>query len=413
MGWAKPSTFAMGLEHRVDEYEIQAGDEFSRYKEGSQSYPGFSLTDAGKHDRNNKAIYANFISFPIDGLTVDLAARYEHFSDFGNAKVGKLTSRYDFTPTFAVRGTYSNGFRAPTLAESYYSATNVGPTSAFVQLAPNSVGARLVGIDGLKPEASTNLSAGIVLNPANNVSVTVDAYQIKIRDRIVGSGSVYGSGGAVNSPAVVGAILANGNILDPTVSETGINIFTNAVNTRSRGLEMVATLNSNYGQYGRVDWSLAANWNQVRVTKINQAPAQLQPQTLLDRTAISNLETASPKTRVNLGALWRSGAWTVNLREAIYGKAYTWESPNGGTYYKNEIGTTAITDLEVSYKVNPNWTLSAGANNLFNQYPDEVNSELLAVYRANLDNAGVTKYQSFAPFGINGGYYYARASFKF
>ncbi|WP_145653511.1 TonB-dependent receptor plug domain-containing protein, partial [Pseudoduganella lurida] len=307
LGWAKPSTFAMGLEHRVDEYEIQAGDPYSRYKEGSQSYPGFSLTDAGKHDRNNKAIYANFIAFPIDGLTVDLAGRYEHFSDFGNAKVGKLTSRYDFTPTFAVRGTYSNGFRAPTLAESYYSATNVGPTSAFVQLAPNSAGAKLVGVDGLKPEASTNISAGIVLNPASNVSVTLDAYQIKIRDRIVGSGSVYGSGGATNSPAVVAAILANGNVLDPTVSETGINIFTNAVNTRSRGLELVTTLNSNYGQYGRVDWSLAANYNQVRVLKINQAPAQLQPQTLLDRTAISNIETATPKTRINLGALWRNG----------------------------------------------------------------------------------------------------------
>ncbi len=413
MGWAKPSTFAMGLEHRVDEYEIVEGDEYARYKEGSQSYPGFSLTDAGKHDRNNKAIYANFIAFPIAGLTVDLAARYEHFSDFGNAKVGKLTSRYDFTPTFALRGTFSNGFRAPTLAESYYSATNVSPTSAFVQLAPNSAGARLVGIEGLKPEESTNLSAGFVLNPANNISVTFDAYQIKIRDRIVGSGSVYGSGGAVNSPAVVAAILANGNVLDPTVSETGINIFTNAVNTRSRGVELVATLNSNYGDYGRVDWSLAANYNQVRVTKINQAPAQLQPQTLLDRTAISNLETASPKTRVNLGMLWRLGDWTVNLREAIYGKASNWESPNGGTYYKNEIDTTAITDLELSYRVNKNWTVSAGANNLFNQYPDQVNAELLATYRRNLDNTAVTLYPSFAPFGINGGYYYARASFKF
>jgi iron complex outermembrane receptor protein len=413
MGWAKPSTFALGLEHRVDEYEIQAGDEYSRYKEGSQSYPGFSLTDAGKHDRNNKAIYANFIMFPIAGLTVDLAARYEHFSDFGNAKVGKLTSRYDFTPTVALRGTYSNGFRAPTLAESYYSATNVGPSSAFVQLAPSSPGGAIVGVDGLKPEASTNISAGLVLNPANNVSVTLDAYQIKIRDRIVGSGSVYGSGGAVNSPAVVAAILANGNILDPTVSETGINIFTNAVNTRSRGLELVATLNGNYGQYGRVDWSLAANWNQVRVTKINQAPAQLQPQTLLDRTAISNLETASPRTRVNLGALWRVGDWTINLREALYGKSYVWDSPDGGTYYKNEIGNAAITDLEVSYKLNPNWTLTAGANNLFNKYPDKVNAELAAIYRARLDTAAVTQYPSFSPFGINGGYYYARASFKF
>lgn len=413
IGLARPATVAFGLEHRIDEYEIVAGDPASRYKEGSQSYPGFSLTDAGKHKRNNKAIYANFIAFPLENLTVDLAARYEHFSDFGNAKVGKLTSRYDFTPAFALRGTWSNGFRAPTLAEQYYSATNVSPTSAFVQLAPNSPGAALVGINGLKPEKSNNFSAGLVLNPSGNLAVTLDVYQIKIRDRIVGSGALYGSGGAVNSPAVTAAILANGNVLDPTVSETGINIFSNAVNTRSRGLEFVTTLNSNYGQYGRVDWSVAANYNKVKVIGINQAPGQLQPQNLLDQTAISHLENASPKTRVNLGALWKSGAWTVNLREAIYGKSSELVSPNGGTYYKTEIDVTALTDLEVSYKLNSNWTLSAGGNNIFNKYPDQVNAELLAVYRKNLDNSAVTIYPSFSPFGINGGYYYARAAYKF
>jgi iron complex outermembrane receptor protein len=410
---AKPATFALGLEHRVDRYEIQAGDEFSRYKEGSQSYPGFSLTDAGKHDRNNKAVYANLIVFPVDALTVDLAARYEHFSDFGNAKVGKITGRYDFTPAFALRGTVSNGFRAPTLAEQYYSATNVSPRSAFVQLAPNSPGAALVGVNGLKPEKSTNFSAGLVLNPSSNVALTLDAYQITIRDRIVGSGSLYGSGGADNSPAVTAAILANGNVLDPTVVQTGINIFSNAVNTRSRGLEFVATLNSNYADYGRVDWSAAANYNKVTVIKVNQAPLQLRPQTLLDKTAISDIETASPKARLNLGALWKKGAWSVNLREAIYGKSSEWGTPDGAAYYKTEIGVTAITDLEVSYRMSNGWTLTAGGNNLFNKYPDQVNAQLLAVYRANLDNSAVTVYPSFSPFGINGGYYYARASYKF
>jgi iron complex outermembrane receptor protein len=413
MGLAKPSTFAIGLEHREDKYEIEAGDQYSRYKEGSQSYPGFSLTDAGKHSRNNKAIYANLITFPLQDLTVDLAARYEHFSDFGNAKVGKVTGRYDFTPAVALRGTVSNGFRAPTLAEQYYSATNVSPRSAFVQLAPNSPGARLVGIDGLKPEKSTNFSAGLVLNPASNLALTLDAYQIKIRDRIVGSGSLYGSGGSDNSPAVTAAILANGNVLDPTVVQTGINIFSNAVNTRSRGVEFVATLNSNYGDYGRVDWSAAANYNQVRVTKVNQAPAQLQPQTLLDKTAISDIETASPKSRINLGALWKKGAWSVNLREAIYGKSSEWSSQDGAEYFKTEIGVTGITDLEVSYRMSNGWTLSGGANNLFNKYPDQVNGKLLAIYRASNDNSAVTIYPSFSPFGINGGYYYARASYKF
>ena len=414
VGFATPLTFAVGFEQRRDTYEIVAGEPASRYKEGSQSYPGFLTTDAGKHDRDNKSFYANVSSQPVKDLSVDLAARYEHFSDFGNAKVGKLTMRYDFTPALGLRGTFSNGFRAPTLAESYYSATNVSPRSAFVQLAPNSAGAKLVGIDGLKPEKSTNISAGFVLNPARGVTVTLDAYQIKIRDRIVGSGSLFGSGGAVNAPAVTAAIRANGNVLDPTVVETGINIFSNAVDTRSRGAEFVATMNSNYAEMGKVDWSVAANYNTTKVTSINQAPAQLRPQTLLDKTAISHIETASPKMRVNLGALWKMGDWTVNLREAIYGKSSELTSPDGnGTYYENKVKTKAVTDLEVSYRMSSAWTVSVGANNLFNEYPDQVNAQTLAIQRANLDNGAVTIYPSFSPIGINGGYYYARASFKF
>jgi len=413
VGWSTPLNFAMGLEHRRDEYEIGAGDPASRYKEGSQSFPGFSLTDAGSHSRTNKAAYVDVSGQPVAGWTVDLAGRYEHFSDFGKAKVGKLTTRYDVSPVVGLRATYSNGFRAPTLAEEYYSATNVSPRSAFVQLAPNSPGAKLVGVNGLRPEASTNISAGIVINPSTSASVTLDAYQITIRDRIVGSGSLYGSGGAVNSPAVTAAILANGNTLDPTVVQTGINIFSNAVNTRSRGLEFVATLNSNYGAMGKVDWSLAANWNKVEVIKVNQAPAQLQPQTLLDATAISDLETASPRVRVNLGALWKTGAWTISAREAFYGKASEMESSDGATYYKSEVKPAAITDLEVSYQFTKAWMLSVGANNLFNQYPQQRNASLLAEQRANLDNAAVSVYPSFSPFGINGGYYYARLGFKF
>jgi iron complex outermembrane receptor protein len=414
IGWSSPLNVALGLEHRIDKYEIEAGDAASRYKEGSQAYPGFSLTDAGSHRRTNEAAYIDLAGNPVKELTLDLAARYEHFSDFGNAKVGKFTSRYDFTPVVGLRGTISNGFRAPTLAEEYYSATNVSPTSAFVQLPPNSPGAKLVGIDGLKPERSTNFSLGLVLNPAQNLSVTLDAYQIKIRDRIVGSGSLYGSGGgANNSAAVIAAIKANGSVLDPTVTQTGINIFSNAVDTRSRGLEFVATLNESYGGWGKVDWSVAANYNKVEVTKINQAPAQLAPQTLLDVVALSNLETASPKMRVNLGALWKVGAWTVNLREAVYGKSSAYGSENGATYYKSEIGTKAITDLEVSYKWNPALSLSVGANNLFNLYPPQRNAALLAEQRAANDNAAVQVLPTFSPFGINGGYYYARANYKF
>ena len=414
IGAATPLSVAVGVEHRIDKYEIDAGDAASRYKEGSQSYPGFSLTDAGSHRRTNEAAYVDFSVSPTKQWLVDLAARYEHFSDFGNAKVGKLTTRYDFTPDFALRGTFSNGFRAPTLAEEYYSATNVSPRSAFVQLAPNSAGAKLVGIDGLKPERSDNVSVGMVLTPAKDLTMTLDAYQIKIRDRIVGSGQVFGSGNAVNSPAVVAAIQANGNVLDPSVSQTGINIFSNAADTRNRGLEFVSTLAENYGTAGRVDWAAAFNYNQVKVTKINQAPTQLQPQTLLDATAISDLETAAPKMRLNLGALWKYQAWTVNLRESIYGKSSEQElNEAGDKYYTTTIARKGITDLEVAYAVNKAWTVAVGANNLFNQYPSGMNAQLLKEQRAGLDNAAVTVLPSFSPFGIDGGYYYARASYKF
>jgi iron complex outermembrane receptor protein len=251
-----------------------------------------------------------------------------------------------------------------------------------------------------------------VLNPAANLTVSLDLYQISIRDRIVGSGSLYGSGGSVNSPAVTAAILANGNVLDPTVVQTGINIFSNAVNTRSRGLEFLATLASSYS-FGKVDWSAAANYNKVEVTKINQAPTQLQPQTLLDATAISDIETASPKMRLNLGALWKAGDWTVNLREAYYGKSSEKDSSDGSVYYENTIKGRFITDLELSYRLSNALTLSIGANNLFNKYPEMVNATLLAERRANLDNGAVAVYPAFSPFGINGGYYYARAGMKF
>ncbi len=413
IGWQTPLNVAIGAEYRRDSYAIGAGEPASRYKEGAQSFPGFLPTDAGKHSRNNYAVYADLAGSPIAKLELDAAARYEHFNDFGSTTVGKLTSRYDFMPAVAVRGTISNGFRAPTLAEQYYSATNVGPTTAFVQLAPNSAGAKLVGVNGLKPEKSNNYSIGLVLKPAARMNVTLDAYQITIKNRIVGSGSLYGSGGAVNSPAVTAAIIANGNVLDPTVTFTGINIFSNAVDTRSRGADLVLSYASDYAGYGRVDWSLSGNYNQVKVTKVNQAPAQLLPQTLLDKAALSDLETATPKYRINLGALWHYGIFAVNLRETFYGKSSEYGTEDGGQYYLSTIKVKAITDLDISAQVTKSLSLTIGANNLFNQYPNHVSADLLAAQRAGLDNAAVTVYPSFSPIGINGGFYYVKANYTF
>jgi iron complex outermembrane receptor protein len=413
VGFKSPLNVAFGLEHRKDTYTIGEGDPASRYKEGAQSFPGFLPTDAGRHERTNNAVYIDFAASPIENLELDAAARAEHFSDFGSTQVGKLTGRYDFTPMVGLRGTVSSGFRAPTLAEEYYSATNVGPTSAFVQLAPNSAGAKLVGVNGLKPEKSNNLSIGLVLNPSAKLNATVDAYRITIKDRIVGSGALYGSGGAVNSQAVIDAIKANGNVLDDTVTFTGINIFSNAVNTRSQGMDLVLSYASDFASSGKVDWSAAANLNSTKVTKINQAPAELLPQTLLDKTAISDIETASPKWRLNFGALWKLGSWAVNLRENVYGPSSEYGTEDGGQYFKTTITTKFTTDLDITKTINKSLSVSVGANNLFNVYPDKYNPDLVAAQRAGLDNAAVAQYANFSPFGINGGYYYVKMKINF
>ncbi|UTP40873.1 TonB-dependent receptor [Phenylobacterium sp. LH3H17] len=413
VGMATPLNVALGGEYRKDKYQIKPGDEASRYKEGSQSYPGFALTDAGSYERENWAVYANLAVSPIEALKLDGAVRYEHFSDFGDTTVVKATARYDFNEMFALRGTASTGFRAPTLAESFYSATNVSPTAAFVQLPPNSPAAKLVGIDGLDPEKSTNFSIGFVAHPGAGVTATFDAYQIEVEDRIVGSGSLFGSGGAKNIPAVLAAILANGNVLDPTVTQTGITIFTNGLDTRTRGAELVVTYTSDLADYGAINWSLTANYNETKVTKIAAPPAQLAGASLFDAAALSDLEDSSPKYRFVLGGLWTWDKLTVNLREALYGPSSNLRSRTGAVYYKTEIDATFITDLEVSYKFTDSVKLAVGANNLFNTYPDMVNAQLRDDYFRNNSNAYVTKYPTFSPFGINGGYYYSKLSFTF
>ena len=173
VGMAGPLNLAFGAEHRKNIYEIGSGDPGSIYKEGGQSYPGFRPSDAGRHTRHNDSVYLDVALAPIEGLKADGAVRYEHYSDFGSKVIFKGTARYDFSQAFALRGTVSTGFRAPTLAESFYSATNVSPTSAFVQLPANSAAAKLIGFNNLKPEKSTNFSVGTVVRPMPALTFTM------------------------------------------------------------------------------------------------------------------------------------------------------------------------------------------------------------------------------------------------
>jgi iron complex outermembrane receptor protein len=423
VGAASPLTFAFGAETRKNEFEIVAGEPSSYFGAGAQSFTGYDPSNAGKHKRNDYAGYVDFALDPIAGLHLDLAGRYSHYSDFGEATVGKLTGRYDFNPMIAVRGTISNGFRAPTLQEEFYSGTNVSPSSATVQLPANSPSAVIAGFQPLKPEKSRNYSVGFVAHPMDGLQITVDAYQIDVDDRIQTTGFIYGSivsGGknVVISQAVLNAITAHGNTLDSGISYAGISVFTNAVDTRTRGLEATLTYASDFAEYGHVDWSLGYNHNETKITKqlplpaqdFSAAPAVITQTTLLSPSALTGLTTATPKDRLVGGAYWTLGKWAVNLRESIYGKSSLLTSTANVTT-NLEMPVAAITDLTVAYHITEAIKIEGGANNLFDKKPPNVPN--LSIGRpatgGNVWNAPMT----FSPYGINGGYYYGRVTLTF
>jgi iron complex outermembrane receptor protein len=425
VGLAGPLNVGFGAEYRRETYAIGPGVPLSYLAGGAQSYPGFTQADAGIWGRKNQAGYIDLAAKPIDGLRVDIAGRYEHYSDFGDARVGKLTARYDFDPEFAIRGTVSNGFRAPTLVEEYYASTNVGPTTAFAQLPPNSPGGKLLGLgNGLQPEHSINYSFGFVVRPLPSMSATLDLYQITVTNRIVGTGNIYGSVNGVPTAAaaaVNAAIAANGNQLDPQVvatGTTGINVFANGIDTRTRGADLVLDFPVDY-VFGKIDWSIGATYNETNITRLPGTPAQLSGATLYDATAISDLTTASPRYVANLGALWTYNKYAVNLVERIFGASSEWENDNGDNptntpeYFKSTIGVTAITNLDISCQVMNHLKASVGAINLFNRFPNHLNGELLARYTAAKDNAAVFDYPQWSPYGIDGGFYYVKATFTF
>ncbi len=409
---ASPLSVAFGGEYRRDTYGIGQG-EFSSYDGGgAQSFSGYTPQDEGEFARTNYAGYVDLALDPIKNLHVDLAGRYEHYSDFGDTEVGKATVRYDFNPKFAVRGTVSNGFRAPTLAEERYSGTNVSPYSAEVQLPPNSSAAQLAGFQPLKPELSQNYSVGFVAHPIDNLQLTVDAYQINIHNRILVSGFIYGTntvGGQVItvSQGVLNAIKARGVTLDTGLSYTGIALFANAANTRTDGIELTANYASDFGDYGHVDWTVGANYNKTQLTKTPLLPLAVQnaaqgQTTFFTPNSASALTTATPREKVILQAYYTWHRFSANLRETVYGPTRQWSANNS---LFEHLPTTGITDLDIGYKVTSYIKVDAGANNLFNQIPT----------RAPL-SAGGRVYSvpyGFAPWGGNGGYYYGRVVVSF
>ena len=429
IGWASPLNFAAGIEYRRDTYGVGAGAPISYLKGGASSFPGFAPSDASSNSRDNKSIYLDFAGKPIDPLQLAAAVRYEKYSDFGSTTIGKLNARYDFSPEFAIRGAINNGFRAPTLAEEFYSAVNVGPKTAYVQLPPNSAAGRLLGLGtGLQPEKSVDFTVGFIWRPVDHLSVTLDAYQITITNRIVGSANILGQNNGVPTSAYAGINAAinayagggGASPIDPDVIKNGtygINVFANGIDTKTDGADLVFQLPYEYS-FGRINWSVTANYNKTEITKVPGTPALLTGATLYDAQALTYLTDASPKYVIDLGAALILDKLTVNLHEKIYGATGGQDNNQGDVagpfqYYNNPIGVTPITNVDVSYQFTDRVKLSVGAQNLLNKFPPLRNGTILSQEQAAQDNAAVQQYPIFTPWGNNGGFYYVKAQYKF
>lgn len=420
IGLAKPVDVSFGFEHRFERFSIGAGD-YDSYADGGYVIPsgpyagikpaagstatsGFRPDEAGSGSRNNYASYLDLGFYPTEKWYVGVAGRYEHYTDdAGDSTSGKLSTRYELTPEFSLRATVSNGFRAPSIAQSIYASSwtrtlVTGPgtsTSYDVKVLPvDSAAAKALGAQALKPEKSLNYSVGFTYEPVHNLRLTTDAYLIKIKDRIVEASVLAG-------PQVSAILAANG-----LPSDIAAQYYTNAIDTRTHGVDVVLDYLQDYAAFGSVKWSAGLNWNKTKVSDIKDTPAALAAlgsnYTLFDYEAQSDLTKGSPTNKFILSANWLIGDFNVNLRGTRYGEYF--QASAGGRAYDRTWSPTWITDLDVAYSITKQLKVAVGANNLFDKYPDKIGP---------VTGQGLNAYGLYSPYGLTGGYYYSRLSFDF
>ncbi len=396
----KPVNVAFGAEYRRDTYQINPGDAASRFEGGAQAYPGFTTQSAGYFERSNEAGYIDVATYLLPKWQVDLAGRFEHYTDVGNTETGKFTTRYDFSPLLGIRGTISNGFRAPTLAQEGFAAVNVAPTNATAQFPVDSAAARSLGASPLKAERSQNYEVGFVSQPIERMHVALDFYQIDIRDQIVDSG-LFGTTAAQE------ALVNTAFVLDGATPPAGAagNLFaqfyTNGVKTRTRGADLTIDYVTPLSDASKINWLLAANFNNVSILS-TEASAGLTPDVL------SEIKESTPKSKIIAQAVYTNNPFSVTLRETRYGQVVEVlaDGDTGGapfTYNRNR--PHFITDLELAYRITPEVTFTLGADNLFDTYANHTTAD------ARYHNA--EEYIISSPYGIDGGVYYGRINYTF
>ncbi|MGR4866526.1 TonB-dependent receptor plug domain-containing protein [Caulobacter sp. LARHSG274] len=403
--FAKPSTLAFGGEYRNETYQIGAGDPYSwgnggnGLAAGAQGFPGFRPTNEVDKHRHSGSLYVDLDNQITEKFEVDLAARYEDYSDFGSTTTGKIAARYDFTDSLALRGAASTGFRAPSLQQQFFTATSTN----FINGIPVEVGtfpatsptARVLGGTQLQAEKSDNYSAGLVYHKGP-FELTVDAYQIKIDDRIVLSENIQGS---PTGDATARAIYA---LLQP-FGVSAARFFINGVSTTTKGVDVIARYRLDAEEAGRFDFTLAGNYNETEVTRVPTTSALSSlpvPPSLFARVNVLTYEEGTPKKKAVFSTDWNNGAWGATLKASYYDSVL---APQTNPALDYRTGNKEVFDLEARYT----WhgaTLAVGANNLFDEYPNRT--------PAPVNTNGPIAFSSFSPFGFNGRFLYSRLSYS-
>lgn len=407
-GLASPLNIAVGTELRNEAYELFAG-EVGSYSyggvvlpngtpaaPGAQVFPGFRPANAVDTSRSSFAAFTDFEANLTPEFLASIAIRGEHYTDFGNSLAGKFAGRYDFNKQFALRGSVQNGFRAPSPQQQNFTSTSTnfidGVPFEITTFKPTDSVAVALGAKPLKAEKSLNFSLGGVLR-MNTASLTVDAYQINVKDRIVLSENL-------TSAAVRNFITTQG-----FVGVGGGRFFINGVQTRTKGVDVVFNVPYNAGNIGRFDFTAAANITKTDVTKVpttTQLAALNPAPVLFDRVNVLTLEKGQPKNKISASATWNQGPMGATLRATRYGEVL---SPGTTAALDFEMQARTTVDLEGRYALTPKMSLALGAENLFDQYPETLPPAL--------NTTGNAPFSNYAPFGRAGRYVYARATYTF
>ncbi len=458
LGWNAPLRLALGTEYRRDGYEISPGEEASylwgpaRVLDGpgagaiptigSQGFAGIQPGDAGDYSRHNVSAYVEAGTDLTERLQLEAALRYEDYSDFGDTTNGKLALRYEIGGGVALRASASTGFHAPALAQQYFSSTSSRtlnnavtgiPEYVLVRTAPvDSIEARALGADALKPEKADNLTAGLTWGWRGLVA-SVDVYRIDIDHRIYLSSNFVDAG---TSTAIRDYLAALGS---PGV--TSVRYFGNAADTRTTGVDVSARYRWELGDHGRLTATLGYNRNRTELQRVGGTPDELLAlgvrTPFLDVTERTRIEKGQPKDNGLLALAWDVGDWGFAVSGHRYGEvrgvaatnqsaANVAEFAKGSTRFvtrPTEAGSAGnvdvvqileakwIVDLDVSYRFSDAVKLTLGANNVANTYPTRNIATTATVSGA--DTFGVFPYSELSPFGWSGAYYYARLETRF